>query len=206
MKYRIDPAQMTLVSGPVYEPVSLADMKAHLRVDFTDDNDLITAQIIEARTWMEKALNITMVEQTFDAILPCFFSTIEIPLLPLTSVVSIKYWNDDSPSVLTTLATTEESPVVSSGLYRVDLTRGQIYLADGQVWPTTVPRHDAVTIRVTTGPVPSGSPISAGTPAPLKAALKLLVGDMYENRESSTQLHMEELPTAKRLMQVYRNY
>ena len=206
MKYRIDPAQLTLVTGPTYEPVSLADMKAHLRVDFSDDDELIAAQIIEARAWMEKALNLTLVQQTFDAVLPCFFSTIEFPAAPLTSVVSIKYWNDDSPSTQTTLATTEESPIVSSGLYRVDLTRAQIYLADGQVWPTAVPRHDAVTIRVTLGPAPAGSPLSADTPAPLKAALKLLVGDMYENRESSTQLHMEELPTAKRLMQVYRNY
>jgi hypothetical protein len=33
-----------LVTPPVSSPVTLAEMKAHLRVDFTDDDDLIAAQ------------------------------------------------------------------------------------------------------------------------------------------------------------------
>jgi hypothetical protein len=43
-------------------------------------------------------------------------------------------------------------------------------------------------------------------PDDLRAALLLGLGDLYENRESSTPLKVEQLPTMKRLMMDHRIY
>ena len=45
MKYR----SLTRETEPALEPVTLAEAKAHLRVDVSDDDDLITAIIKAAR-------------------------------------------------------------------------------------------------------------------------------------------------------------
>lgn len=49
------------------EPVTLADMKAYLRVDFTDDDDLITALITAARMKCEKTLGMVLVDTDITA-------------------------------------------------------------------------------------------------------------------------------------------
>lgn len=51
----------TLSTGAT-EPVSPADMKAYLRVDFTDDDDLITALITAARSKCEKILGMVLID------------------------------------------------------------------------------------------------------------------------------------------------
>lgn len=46
------------------EPVSLTDVKAHLRVDFTDDDTLLTAMITAARQAVEDYCHISLVQKT----------------------------------------------------------------------------------------------------------------------------------------------
>lgn len=46
------------------EPVSLAEVKAHLRVDFTDDDTMLTAMITAARQAIEDYCHISLVSKT----------------------------------------------------------------------------------------------------------------------------------------------
>ena len=199
MTLRVEPADLEQTIAPLAEPVSLAEAKQHLRVDYDDDDALIATQIAAARGWIEKELNISMVQRTYRAYLPQFADEINLPRPPFASLTSVQYWSDESPQALTTVA----------GLYEADLRQGRLLRAYGEVYPSTAPRHDAVQITFVAGYAPdSNSPINhaANVPAELRAALLLILGDLYENRESSTPIKIEQMPTVKLLMNLHRQY
>lgn len=65
------------------------------------------------------------------------------------------------------------------------------------IWPGTVTSaEDAYPILFTAAPGP--------VPAPLKAAILLLVGDLYANRESGSEERLAENPTFDRLIWPFR--
>ncbi len=156
---------------PAVEPITLAEAKLHLRVDLDDDDDLITSLIVAARQVCEGRLRRALVTQVWDLTL-CGFpecGPIRVPLPPLVSVGSVKY--RDGAGVQQTLSGSVY--VVAAG------TPGAIHLADGQSWPTTQEHPEAVTVRFT-----AGYGAAAAVPDCIKAAMKLLIGHWYENREA----------------------
>ena len=54
-----------LITGPALEPVSLADVKAHLRVDTDDEDALLTAAIVSARVHVEAVTRRVLIEQSW---------------------------------------------------------------------------------------------------------------------------------------------
>lgn len=196
---KVSTKQLTETVAPVVEPVSDAEMKTHLRVDTSDSDTLIGVQTIAARQWVEKQLQMSLVQRTYRADLWAFADVMELPVPPLSSVTDIKYYNTDSPEVLTTLST---------DVYRVNTLAGYIYRAQGESWPSWAYRHDAVQITFVTGFEPSGSPqdFAGNVPEAIKAAIKLQTGDLFENRESNSQLRIQELPTVTKLLAAYREY
>jgi uncharacterized phiE125 gp8 family phage protein len=179
---------LRLISAPEQEPVSLAEAKAHLRVDFDDDDDLITLLIRAARThidgkdgWLGRAL----VRQTWELVVdtfPCDDGEIKIPLPPLQSIESIKY--DDADGVEQTLA---------SDQYDVDNVSEPGWVVpteDGDGWPDTLDAVNAVRIRFVAGYPESevdGSPedLAGNVPAAIKQALLMYIATLYEHRENT---------------------
>ncbi|HYH39911.1 MAG TPA: head-tail connector protein [Azospirillum sp.] len=171
---------LTLVSAAPAYPVTLAEAKAHLRLDTSDDDALVDALIAAATAhldgrdgWLGRAL----VQQTWDLKLHRFPGVIDVPLPPLQSVTSITYL--DSNNVSQTLATSK---------YQVDGNgqwRARIKPAYGETWPSTYDAWNAVTVRFVAGYEPgSGSPTdyAENVPQPIKHALLLLISHWYENR------------------------
>jgi len=162
-----------LVTAPAVEPVTLAEAKAHLRVDITDDDTLISSLITSARQYIERAIRRALVTQTWRASIDEFPASGEIvlPKPPLQSVTSIQYTDiNDSTST------------IASSTYTVDTDSepGRIVLKYGQSWPSTS--------LANTNPVQvtfvAGYGAAADVPAHFKQAILLLAGHWYENREA----------------------
>ena len=195
---KVSTKQITETVAPLAEPVDLQEMKSHLGVTGADSDALISAQIIAVRQWAESYLQQSLVQRTYRADLWGFADLMELPLPPLASVTSVKYYNTDSPEVLTTLAATN---------YKVDVNIGVIYRAYGQTWPAVAYRHDAVQITYVTGYAADGTDYAGNVPECIKAATKLVVGDLFENRESKIVAVSHSVnPTAKMLLDLEREY
>lgn len=162
-----------------FEPLTLEQAKAHCRVDFTDDDDLIRALVASARQRVEsgtkRALCYRTYQQFFDGGFP---AQIRLGIGPVQEVVSITYLDDDG---------TEQT--LASSLYRVALKGDtcRIEPAFGEAWPSVYPVLEAVTVTFRAGyTVPGGSPtLPTACPEELVLAVKLILAHWYENREET---------------------
>lgn len=169
--------KVTIVTPPTEEPVSLAEAKAHLRVDGSDEDSLISSLIKSARVSCETQTGRAFVTQTLRADLDGFPSgreEIKLPRPRLQSITSIEYYDD--AGTLRTLATS---------VYEADTAAepGEIVLLPGQSWPTVqTDRRNAVRVTYVAG---WGNAAAADPMA--KQAMLLLIAHWYENREASSQ-------------------
>lgn len=168
---------LRVTTGPTDEPVTLAEFKAHQRIDGTDEDDLCGSYIVTARTLCELQARRSFVTQTLQLRLEEWPSCayIRLPRPPLQSVTSVTYV--DSAGSTQTL---------SSGDYTVDGggEPGRIWLAYGKSWPTeTLRPGPAITITYI-----AGYGAAAYVPPIYKHAIQLTAGHFYENREEVTML------------------
>ena len=174
---------LTLLSAPLGEPLTLTEVKSHLRVDHTADDALIAIYLRAAREYIDGPggfLGRALVRQSWRLSLDGFpTDEIRIPLPPLSSVDAIRY--DD---------TSGDEQLVNSQNFWVDKASepGWIVRVDGVDWPTTLDGVNTVRVDFTAGYAPgTNSPIDYGENIPfnIKAAMLLMIGNMYENREDN---------------------
>jgi uncharacterized phiE125 gp8 family phage protein len=165
---------LTLVTGPAGEPVSLGEAKGHLRVDISEDDALIGGLITAARMHVEQHLKRALMTQTWELVLDCFPSSggIRLPLPPLASVVSVKYTDVDG---------VEGTFAASNYLVDTDREPGLVRLKRSSAWPAVeLQEVGGVRVRYVAGYGNAGA-----TPRPIRQAILLLVGSLYENREDT---------------------
>lgn len=163
-----------LVSPPAEMPVSLADAKQHLRVSHGEDDVLITGLIAAAVSHLDGWTGIlgrALVTQTWSQGFAAFAPRLDLPVGPVASVASLQYINEAG-----TLQT------VPAPLYDVleDARGAYILLKSGEIWPASNPLA-AVPVVAT---YVAGTP-AAQVPPAIRAALLLMIGDLYANREST---------------------
>ena len=166
---------LVLDTGPVSEPISLAEAKRQLRreADFTDDDVYIESLIKAARDVAETLSLHAMLTQTWKLYLDEWpdGDAIELPKPPLQSVTEIKYTDEDG-----------NESTLSTSVYSVDTncTPGKIFLKPSQSWPSTaLYPYNAIYIKFVCG---WGG--VADIPPTAKRAMLVLISDWYENRES----------------------
>lgn len=83
---------LTVITPPEEEPVSVETAKAHLRVDTTADDALIETYLKAARELCEGLARRSFVTQTFRLVLDDFpASSLKLPRPPLQSVDAVTY-------------------------------------------------------------------------------------------------------------------
>lgn len=155
-------------------PVTLEEAKAHLRVDFTDDDDLIEAMLAAATEYAEKFQGRALLDQTLDVYLDAFpVGAIELPKPPVIEVLGVYYRDGNN----------DEQEFTG---YELDLASepARIYVLSGGSWPTPAERLNAVRIRTRNGYLDSSSPQAENVPKKTKAAIKLIIGTLYAQRET----------------------
>jgi uncharacterized phiE125 gp8 family phage protein len=172
------PSRPQVTTAPTEEAVSMPEARLHLRVDDSSEDDLIQSLVTAAREYVENATSLRLVTTALRIEVPYFCSPVWLPGSPLIAVQTVKY---RVGGVLTTLASTNYD-VVSN------VHPGFIQISDTGSWPTTDISPIAVQINYT-----AGFGAASAVPHTAKAAIKLLVGHWYANRETAGP-SMSEIP------------
>ena len=204
----VTPPAVDAATG-IAEPVSLAEVKQHLRVDIPDDDDLILGLIAAARQAAETLTNRQLLTATWNLVLDAFpgpslmgvpagmpYSlpqhAVLIPKGPVQSVISVDYLDMNFD-----LVTMPADQYVVSGAD--DLTR--ITPVFGQIWQPTLPQIGAVTVQFV-----AGYGDSTQVPSGIKAWIKMRVDSLYNQRGevSFARGRMDKLPFVDSLLDPYR--
>lgn len=184
-----------IITAPVNLPVTLTDMKAYLRVDTSDDNDLITSLIKAAASLVRNHIKRALITETLELQLDRFNPEYgDERLLALGSgmhtghvasylsgngYVDLQFPPVQSITSITTYDTSNSSSVFSSSNYTLDTERGRVFLNDGQSWPTDLRDRAAIQIRYVAGYGDDDTDI----PDAIRQAIRALVAKMYDCRE-----------------------
>jgi uncharacterized phiE125 gp8 family phage protein len=175
---------LKLLTAPTVEPLSILEANEHLRIDVDEDTGLVQNLIITARQYCEKFQNRAYLDQSWELWLDAFpdVDYIVLPLPPLISVTSIKYYGTDN----TEYTAYEPGALVPVGVadYFVDTKSepGKIALNYGKSWPSTALRsYNAVCVTFKAGYGTTAAALGEN----VKAAIKLMVSHLYEHRGDS---------------------
>jgi len=182
-----------LVTDAATEPLSYSEVKAFLRLNDDSEQSFVTALIKVARQFVETQIWRPLISQTwamqfdYEELSNQVFN---INKAPLISIANVKYYDLDN-----TLQTLAESQ------YEVD-----IYGNPARFRLITIPqcykRMNTLQLNFV-----CGYANAAAVPEPIKQAMYLVIGHLYENRQdviTGTQVH--ELPKGSTtLLDPYRN-
>jgi uncharacterized phiE125 gp8 family phage protein len=158
--------------SPTVEPVSLAEVKAHLRIDGTDDDTLLASLILTSRLHIEAALGLALVTQgwaLFRDVWPKA-RAIPLPIRPVQSLTAVRLHAREAPPETLDL---ERFVLDGAGI------GPRLLLADASAAPPTPDKAaNGLEIVFTAG----YGDAAADVPAPIRHALLLLVAHWYEHR------------------------
>jgi len=169
---------VTTTVAPSATIVTLQAAKDYLRVDYSEDDTLITNLIETARIRLEQYAAVAMSPRTLKAV-AYVDEFIELPYAPINTISKVEYWD---------------------GVAWVELLVGN-YNVLGDTYKKvyfTSPIMSEYRFTYTCG--------YATTPESMKTALLKMVGDLYEYRESSVESTKPSanLTTAYELMKPYK--
>ena len=177
------------ITAPTSEPISLEEARLHLRLDTSGsppshpDDSLVSTLITAVRQNAEEYTGLKVASGTFE-VRADSFDDLEISLQtwPVTSVTSVSYVDFD-----------DQTQTLDSSKYTLD-----VYTRPARLKPTaaqsTFPAAKEVTIRFTAGFTDGQSPNPYPLPKQVKAAMLLMLGHLYDNREAVSDIQSYERP------------
>ena len=161
---------LILASGPALEPVTLADAKAHLRVDGTDEDALIASLTTAARLTLEAETRRAFISQAWTLVLDSWpIGDVRLPLAPIQALTGVTLVDEDGAV----------SPVPAALYYVVFEDTARLVRRRDAVWPMPARYAGGIEIAFTAGYGAAASDV----PEALRRAVLLLVAHWFENRE-----------------------
>lgn len=186
------PRGLVLVTAPASEPVTAAELRAHVREEPETFPDA-AAYVTDARQDIENRSGLAFLTQTWrialdrwptggeawwdgvrdGAITELYGSqtqrSIAVPKWPLASITSVTVYDEASNPTVVSVAS----------MFDVDLYSrpGRMTLKRGQTWPVALRSSNAIEIVFV-----AGYPTAGGVPAPMKRAIKQLAAYTYSHR------------------------
>lgn len=215
-----------LITTPAVEPITLTEAKAHLRVDFADDNDLITTLIIVARQAVEEFTGRALITQTwqvfYDRFPDFFYSRFsDCDITSSSQQLPVNYYQNRYRSAreiellkpplqtvthVKTYANDDTATTFSTASYQVSAygglapTRGRVTLRDGATFPFFTRNADGIEIQFVAGYGDAASDV----PEQIRQAMLLLIAKLYEDRGDCDDCDATLPQTAKLLLNPYR--
>ena len=162
---------LRLVTAPTTPALSLAEAKAHLRVDSNAEDTLIESLVTAATDMAEQQTRRALMQQTWELTLDAFPTAFKLTRVPVQSIASVKY---------TDISGVEQT--LGPSAYTLDTSDGYgfayVKQAYGTEWPSA---REGVKVRYV-----AGYADAAAVPEPIVQWIKLMVSTMYTNRETES--------------------
>lgn len=168
-----------VITQPSVEIVTLEEAKIHLRIDYSDEDSLVSSLIVAARKQAEHMTGRAFGVQTRELIIDAFpDDEIRLPGTPVTSIVSVTYADSSGNTVVMP----EDGYALDS-----DYIPSSLFPSSEDPWPDTYDTANAVRIRYVCGH-------EAGTAESVRVWMLMTVGTMYRHRESIANAQSYALP------------
>jgi uncharacterized phiE125 gp8 family phage protein len=157
------------IDGPAVEPVSVPEMRAHLRLDDVCEDELIAALVTAARLLVEASSRRILVEQRWRMRLDRWpvRRLVMLPLSPLIAVERIRVW--DGTGVAADLA---------ADLYEADAAGDPPRVQVSALAPEPGRASGGIEIELRAGYGGTAQDV----PPPLRLAIRMLVARWFEHR------------------------
>jgi uncharacterized phiE125 gp8 family phage protein len=176
-----------LTTPPIAEPLSLAEVKAHLRITHSDDDTYISTLINSARRSVELRYDLCLMAQSWSVFCDVWpdDGIFDLPLYPILSIVDLKIYGDD-----------DVAATIDPAHYILDLASrpSRLVLRCGRSFPQPGRRVNGLEIKLIAG--------FSTVPTPIKQALLIIIANLYASRGD---VDGGELPlVARELLAPYR--
>lgn len=172
---------LTLVTAATAQPLDWdAEVKGHLRLDSEDERARVENLLVPAAAqWAEQFTNRALITQTWKLVVPRWprgGGPIELPKPPLSSVTHVKYYDGDG--VLQTWASSNYYVEAPAGPSAVP---ARIFPSYNVSYPAYRAQQNAIEVQFVCGYGATWESV----PSQLRAAMLLIVGEMFERREEA---------------------
>jgi len=180
---------LTLLSPAASEPITLQELKDHLRITHNDEDVAINGYLVAAVRAIEARASIAMLTQSWRLALDCVpEETVFLPISPAASIGAVVIIDSDGVP----------QPVLSETYVFAAGSPGRLRRV--APWPRPGVSVAGVQIDFT-----AGYADAASVPAPLKQAVRMLAAHFYERREALSETRLYAVPqTVDALIAPYR--
>jgi uncharacterized phiE125 gp8 family phage protein len=174
---------LILTAPPAAEPVTLAEAKAHLRLDGTAEDTLVASLILTARLHIEAALGLALITQAWSDLLDAWpEGGVGLPIRPVQSVSAVKVTAADGA---------------------VTVLPPDRYLLDGAGLPPRLvpvggpfPDPGAAALGIEIAFIGGYGDAAADVPSPIRQALLMLIAHWFEHREPIHDAAVTRIPSS----------